>query len=212
MRRNISIVLLTLIRFTLLELNFRSTFLPSALNKILAPSTFFALQLTPIVNQTAPLNTDGLPTFSAIWSSSFNVKTEEQFTNETQYTFFQRMQTNVTVTIEKTVFYVSNVQEPIARQTEIIFRNLLFTIVVLEVFGLIFLVIKLLIAPLFYMIVDRFRQYLLKKQKNVCVSDSLALVVVNKTNSPAISQQSDITEQSRRRWSTIPNTMPFDRQ
>jgi hypothetical protein len=202
----------TFTRFTLLELNFASTFLPPVLNEVLASSTLFTIQLTPTVNQTAPLNTDGLPTYSAIWSSSFDVKTNEQFTTETRYTFFQRMQTNVTVTIGETVFYVSNVQEPIARQTEIIFRNLLFTIVILEVFGLIFLVIKLLIVPLFHMIIDRLRQCLLKNQNVAYVSDTLSMVVVSNPDSSANSQQPNVAEKSRRRWSTIPITMPFDRE
>ena len=76
------------------------------------------------------------------------------------------MQTNVSVTVSKTVFYVSNVQEPIARQAEIVFRTLLFTIVVLEVFGLLFLIIKLLIAPLSRIIISHARTYFVSKKAN----------------------------------------------
>ncbi|CAF1359220.1 unnamed protein product [Rotaria magnacalcarata] len=134
-------------RYTLLELNFASTFTSSLVDQVLAPSSLFSLQLTPIINQTAPLSTDGLTVFSAIWSSSYDVKTSEIFNTENRYTFFKRIQTSVNVTIAKTVFYVNNIQEPIAKQTEIIFRNFLFIFLVLEAFGLLVLVVKLLIVP-----------------------------------------------------------------
>jgi hypothetical protein len=168
-----------------MELNFASTFIPSSLDQVLAPSTLFSLELTQIVNRTAPMDSNGLATYSAIWSSSFSVNTDELFSEETRYTLFQRTYTNVTVTIDESIFYVSNVQEPIARHTEIIFHNLLFTIVVLELFGLFFLLIKLLLVPLFHIFLTK--------------------VVVNKTNPPKI-HKLDLTMKSHRRWSTITDT------
>jgi hypothetical protein len=52
-------------------------------------------------------------------------------------------------------YFVSNVQQPIAKQSEVIFHNLLFTIVCFELFGLAFLIMKLACLPLFN-IVRRF--------------------------------------------------------
>jgi F0F1-type ATP synthase membrane subunit c/vacuolar-type H+-ATPase subunit K len=135
-------------RYTLLELKFASTYAPSSPDQVLAPSLSFPIELTSVVNQTAPLSNHGVAEFSGIWSSSFSVNSDELFSNETRYSFFYRTQTNVSVSISQSIFYVSNLQEPIARQTEVIFRSLLFTIVVLEVFGLLFLVVKLLLVPL----------------------------------------------------------------
>lgn len=111
--------------------------------------------MTPIINATAPLSTDGLTRFSGIWSSSYNVKVNELFEAETRYTIVRRRQTSVNVTITKTIFYINNVEEPIARQTEIIFRNLLFIFLVLDAFGFLFLINKLLLAPVFNSIVAR---------------------------------------------------------
>ncbi len=199
-------ILITLIRYTLLGLNFASTFVPSTLDQVLAPSSLFSIALTQIVNRTAPLNSDGLPTLSAIWSSSFSVATDQLFTNESRYTFFQQTQTNVSVTIGESLFYVSNVQEPIARQAEIIFHNLLFTIVVLELFGLAFLIIKLLIAPLFHAILGHVRRRT-KKERYDVNKDDLAMVVVNKINLPIISKSPLITKPCRR-WSTITGIVP----
>ena len=160
-----------------MALKFASTFVSSSIDQILAPSTIFPIVLTPILNQTAPLNTDELPTFSAIWSSSFNALTDELFTNETRYTFFYRTQTNISITVSQSIFYVSNVQQPIARPAEVFFRCLLFTIVVLEVFGLLFLLVKLLLAPMFRGIITCVHQHRARKNR-VGVADSLAMVVV----------------------------------
>jgi hypothetical protein len=192
-----------------MELNFASTFIPSSLDEVLAPATLFALQLTQIINRTAPWNGDDLPTYSAIWSSSFTVEADELFSEETRYTFFQRTYTNVTITIDESLFYVSNLEEPIARQSEIIFHNLLFTIVVLELFGLLFLMIKLLLIPAFNTIFKRFK-YISKKNQVVACKNNLDQVVVDKINPPSI-YKPGVPMKPHRRWSTIIGT-PIRRQ
>ena len=159
-----------------MELKFASTFVSSSLDQILAPSTTFPIVLTAIVNQTAPLNTDGSSKFSAIWSSSFHAVTDELFTNESRYTFFYRTQTNISVTVSQSIFYVSNLQQPIARQAEVIFRCLLFTIVVLEIFGLLFLLVKLLLVPMFRGTVTCLKKHRARKNR-VEVAENLAIDV-----------------------------------
>jgi hypothetical protein len=154
-----------------MELNFASTFLPNSLDEVLAPSTFFKLTLTEIINRTDPLNSDDLPTYSGIWSSSFNVNIDELFSTETRYTLYQRTFTNITISIGESLFYVSNQQKPIARQSEIIFRNLLFTIVLLELFGLFFLLNKLLIIPLFNIIYQCLQKFSKRNQIHIIKTD-----------------------------------------
>ena len=184
-----------------MDLNFASTFVSSSLDQVLAKSTVFPIELTQIVNQTDPLNSDGLPTFSAIWSYSFSVDSDQLFTNENRYTFFYRTQTNISITIEQNIFYISNLQQPIARQTEIIFRSLLFTIVVLEVFGLIFLLMKLLFIPVFRIILGRLRHKVSKTRDTPL--DNLTIVEV-KNNTPSnVTQQHFINKKPLRRWSTV---------
>ncbi|CAF4307403.1 unnamed protein product, partial [Rotaria magnacalcarata] len=172
-------------RSTLLELNFSSVFVSSSSDGVLAPSTSFVIGLTAIVNHTDPLNSDDWPTFSAIWSSSFDVITDDLFTVENRYTFFQRSQTNISITIQKSIFYVNNKQEPIARQTEIIFHNLLFTIVVLELFCLLFLINKLLILPLYHNI-SSLLHYLSKKNRVDANENKLSMAIIDKFNRPII--------------------------
>ncbi|CAF2088611.1 unnamed protein product, partial [Rotaria magnacalcarata] len=188
-------------RSTLLDLNFSSAFVSSSSDESLAPTTSFGIKLTAIVNQTDPLNSDDWPIFSAIWSSSFDVITDELFTVENRYTFFQRSQTNISITIEKSIFYVSNKQEPIARQTEIIFHNLLFTIVVLELFCLLFLINKLLVLPLYHNI-SSLLHYLSKKNRVDASENKLSMTIIDKFNCSKI-RKAIPSIKPRHRCSTI---------
>jgi hypothetical protein len=184
-----------------MDLNFASTFVSSSLDQVLAESTVFSIELTQIVNQTDPLDSDGLSTFSAIWSYSFSVDSDQLFTNESRYTFFYRTQTNISITIGQNIFYVSNLQQPIARQTEVIFHSLLFTIVVLEVFGLIFLLLKLLFIPVFRKILDRLR-HKLPKSRDTPVDD-LSIIEVKSSTPSNVTQQNFVNRKPPRRWSTV---------
>jgi hypothetical protein len=181
-----------------MALSFASTFVSSSLDQVLAESTVFPIELTQIVNQTDPLSSGGLPTFSAIWSYSFSVDSDQLFTNESRYTFFYR--TQISVTIGQNIFYISNLQQPIARQTEVIFHCLLFTIVVLEVFGLIFLVVKLLFIPIFRTILDRLR----RKQSTTkdTPMDDLSIIEVKNSIPSNVTQQNCVKKIALRRWST----------
>ena len=80
----------------------------SSLDQVLAQSFVFPIELTQIVNQTDSLISDRLSVFSAIWSYSFSVDSDQLFTNESRYTFLNRTQTNISVTIEQSIFYISS--------------------------------------------------------------------------------------------------------
>jgi hypothetical protein len=67
--------------------------------------------------------------------------------------------------------YVSNIQQAIARQTEAVFHNLHFTIVFLELFGLIFLICKLFLVPLFRAIHERLHRFFTKVRVGVMKTD-----------------------------------------
>ena len=64
----------------------------------------------------------------------------------------------LTVVISETSYYIKNRQLPIAKQGEIIFHNLLFTIVCLEIFRLFILLFKLMIDPLLRLIIANFQK------------------------------------------------------
>ena len=57
--------------------------------------------------------------------------------------------TTLTIDITETSYYIKNVQSPIAKEPEVIFRTLLFAFLCLELSAMTFLIIKLVLIPLY---------------------------------------------------------------
>jgi hypothetical protein len=66
--------------------------------------------------------------------------------------------TKLTMIITETSYYIKNRQLPIAKLREIIFHNLLFTVVCLEIFRLVILLWKLTFLPLLNFIMRHFQK------------------------------------------------------
>ena len=64
--------------------------------------------------------------------------------------------TKLTMILSETSYYIKNRQLPIAKVREIIFHNLLFTVICLELFRLMILLWKLTILPLLKIIMKHF--------------------------------------------------------
>jgi hypothetical protein len=86
------------------------------------------------------------------------------FVDANEYQYATSSSTILSIVISETPYYVLNIQRPITDQDELIFTDLLFTIVCLEIFGLGFLISKLIILPLIKRIFQFFHQ-LIKKNK-----------------------------------------------
>jgi hypothetical protein len=94
--------------------------------------------------------------FEGIWYPTFVVDKNQMFLSQQTYlTTADLLQTTLVIVISETPFYIKNHQSPITKKPEVIFHNLLFTIVCLEIFGLVFLLFKLLLIPVFEYIQDR---------------------------------------------------------
>ena len=63
--------------------------------------------------------------------------------------------TTLTLAISETSYYIKNVQSPIAKKPEVIFRTLLFSFLCLEMCAMTFLIFKLIIVPLYHKIQER---------------------------------------------------------
>jgi len=93
------------------------------------------------------------------------------FISSDQYTRSNYLpSTTLTIIISETSYYIKNRQLPIAKIREIIFHNLLFTIVCLELFRLIILLCKLTIIPPLNLIMRRF------PKKNQSLSTNVEIV------------------------------------
>jgi hypothetical protein len=109
---------------------------------------FFHYFLSKAINETDSISSSG-SVFSGLWYPTFTVDKNQMFiSDETYRTSTQESHTTLTIIISETSFFIKNRQSPIAKQPEVVFHNLLFTIVCLEIFGLIFLFFKLALFPI----------------------------------------------------------------
>lgn len=128
------------------DLNFSQIFSQSG--RMLGQNVNIDLQLTKVINDTSSLVSGGDETISGIWSGSFTTNYYESFFAASDYlNTTPQTSTYVTIVIGETSYYILNQQDPISRLPEIIFHNFLITIVTLELFGLLFLIFKLVIKP-----------------------------------------------------------------
>jgi len=111
-------------------------------NRLLTQKPSCTLQLTKLINRTYPLSEDGTTELRARWLPSFDGSLDES-----EYKYATSSSTILSITISETSYYILSTQRPITDSDEVVFTNLLFTILCLEIFGLAFLISKLLIIP-----------------------------------------------------------------
>ncbi|CAF1330687.1 unnamed protein product [Adineta steineri] len=141
--------------FTLQELNFLQTFY-SPSSETLAQIVTIDMALTKVINETDPLFGD-TSDFAGIWYPTFTYSLSEMFISSDYYlTSANLTSTTITIDITETSYYIKNIQSPIAKEPEIIFRTLLFAFLCLEICAMAFLICRLLIMPLINKIYMRF--------------------------------------------------------
>ena len=132
--------------YTLKELKFHQTFVNPT--QTLATSAKFQLGLTKVINETESLSSGG-STYSGIWYPTYSYVLNNLFVSAENFMMLSTSSMTLTLVISETTYYMKNVQSPIAKQPEIIFRTLLFALLCLELIAMAFLLSKLLIIPLF---------------------------------------------------------------
>jgi hypothetical protein len=149
--------------YTLGNLTFAQVF--SVSDRLLTQQPSCTLQLVKVINYTYPLSEGGYANLSAIWLPSFSTNLDQMFVDENEYKHATNLNTVLSIVISEASYYMLNTQKPITDEAEMIFANLLFTIVCLEIFGLGFLVFKLIISPNVQRLVKYCRQRITKKGK-----------------------------------------------
>ncbi|CAF0719899.1 unnamed protein product [Adineta ricciae] len=134
--------------FTLKQLNFlQPIYSPSKL--ALGQSATIKISMTKVINETDPLFDSDPVQFSGIWYPTFTYSYSEMFMTAAQYaTTINGTSTDITIATSETSYYIKNIQSPIAKQPEVIFRTLLFAFLCLELCAMAFILCKLLIIPL----------------------------------------------------------------
>ena len=80
---------------------------------------------------------------------------ENLYDHQGEYHRYLNTETVLTIILDENHFYVENNQSPVARRAEVNFHTILFVSIALEMFGLTFLIFKLLFVPLFRLIERR---------------------------------------------------------
>ncbi len=155
--------------YTLIDLTFAQSL--SMSGRILTQQPSCTIQLTKVINHTYPLGEDGEDQFSALWLPTFSGSLDQMFVDSNEYLYATSSSTILSIGISETAYYVLNIQRPITDQDELIFTDLLFTIVCLEIFGLGFLISKLIILPLIKRIFHLFHRSTKKKKLSINNSD-----------------------------------------
>ncbi|CAF1040639.1 unnamed protein product [Rotaria sordida] len=135
--------------YHLKELNASQSF--SKNGSLLAQTLPVALSLTKVINETLPMEGEE-GNFTGIYILTFTTNSDSLFLSQDQYVQSTSSAIVLTLVISETPFYVKNVQQPIAKQAEIIFRTILFTVVCLELFGLVFILYKLILEPIYHLL------------------------------------------------------------
>ena len=118
------------------------------------------LDFTKIINRTEGQQTDAPATYSGIWIPTITTKSlNDRVAYEQQGTHLRYLPAQQIFSFEftETQFFIKNTQEPIARSGEIIFRNILFSTVSIELFGLAFLLFKLALMPLLKLVLSKLK-------------------------------------------------------
>jgi hypothetical protein len=132
--------------YTLVDLLFAQTL--SVNGRLLTQQPSCTFQLTKVINKTYPLEAGGETHFSGLWLPSISEGLDQMFVDDNEFKYGTSSSTVLSIVMIETSSYVLNTQRPITDEDELIFTNLLFTIVCLEIFGLGFLIFKLMIIPI----------------------------------------------------------------
>ncbi|UJR37190.1 hypothetical protein I4U23_029898 [Adineta vaga] len=129
------------------ELNFSYAF--NHTDRTVTQDPIITVQLIKLINETEPLLSSDQIQYSGIWVPTF-IKNEEQlFYTESDFQLYHTSDRTVfTVQLTEATYYIYNQQEPITKLTEVIFTDILFTTMCIELFALTFLFFKLAILPL----------------------------------------------------------------
>ena len=130
------------------ELNFSTVF--NYTNRTLTQDPMVTIQLIKLVNETEPLSDSDLTQYSGLWIPTFIINDDQLFYTESDFELYHVLNNTIlTIELTEATYYIYNQQEPITKLTELIFTNILFTTMCIELFALIFLFFKLALLPIF---------------------------------------------------------------
>ena len=119
-------------------------------NETLGRKPHVTCMLTKVINKTEPLVIGDHILYSGLFIptvTSEGMSDRFLYDLHGEYQRYMFTYTFLTIDVSETQFYILNRQDPIVREGEMIFHNVLFTIAVIELFGFTFLIFKLAVIP-----------------------------------------------------------------
>ncbi|UJR29531.1 hypothetical protein I4U23_010748 [Adineta vaga] len=134
-------------------------------NETLARMTTLHMVLIKVINETKPLKIGSKTYYNGRWAPTFaeNFFSDKSiYEQDGYYLRYISKRTIISITLSEQPFYLQNTQQPIVRRAELAFHTLLFCTLIIELFGMSFLLFRLVILPL----IRTLRQCYNKKTQN----------------------------------------------
>ncbi|CAF1303994.1 unnamed protein product [Adineta steineri] len=127
-------------------------------NQTLSIMTTLHMVMIKVINVTKPLKVGDDTRYHGRWAVSFaenSLSDELIYEQDGQYLRYIHERTVLALTLSEQPFYLQNNQQPMVRRTELAFHTLLFCTLIIELFGMGFLIFRLIIKPLISVVVRR---------------------------------------------------------
>ncbi|CAF1035349.1 unnamed protein product [Adineta ricciae] len=141
-------------------------------NETLTANPTLNVEMIKTINRTEVFSNSGEIMFNGRWLPMMTMRMLSDsilYRQREEKLRYLSSQTTLTIQIMESKFYIKNTQEPIARQSEIIFKTLLFATLCLELAALAFLIVKLVIMPFVRLIQHRIEN---QNKKNIAIIQS----------------------------------------
>jgi hypothetical protein len=143
-------------------------------NQTIGHDVTIPIILIKMINETKPLQVDGDTFYDGRWIPTWNTASglSDQliYEQDGEYLRYASYQSFLTIILTEQPFFLQNTQQPIIRTAELIFHTLLFTSLVIELFGFAFLIIKIFILPFLIPILRYFRKRTSASSNEVIIS------------------------------------------
>ncbi|CAF1464815.1 unnamed protein product, partial [Adineta steineri] len=121
-------------------------------NQTIGRSTDFIVRLIKVINVTKPLHRNDRTYYGGIFTPFITytdiLSDELYFAEKGEYLRYSSRQTTVSIQLREEIYFVQNNQSPIIRRGALFFHTLLFSISLIEIFAMFFLLYKLWFHPI----------------------------------------------------------------
>jgi len=143
-------------------------------NQTIGHDVTIPIILIKMINETKQLQVDGDTFYDGRWIPTWNTASglcdQLIYEQDGEYLRYASYQSFLTIILTEQPFFLQNTQQPIIRTAELIFHTLLFTSLVIELFGFAFLIIKIFILPFLIPILRYFRKRTSASSNEVIIS------------------------------------------